>query len=223
MTAIVDEPAGLSVDLACFDDTSLLCDFPSVAELDLIFNSPSTDAKNAGDPILVDEDTPPLEMIALPAIVLPSKKVSRRKRVEARLRWVREIYAVDRRKLVAGLIAWFRDSGYALLSHKPPYSAVEQLGYKSASFLDTKDARVAVLHRSFPAPVHGFTLRVFDRAGHFPVVFVSSVDGIVDQLKVTSVDHWEDSARRFLPQFDVETEEVRTFEGVKSWGRVRFV
>jgi hypothetical protein len=69
---------------------------------------------------------------------------------------------------------------------------------------------VVIFKRSFPKPVCDFTVRIFDRAGRFPVVFVSSPDGIVFRLQVRSVEHLEENARRFLPQFDVDTEEVST-------------
>ena len=121
-----------------------------------------------------------------------------------------EILRDDRNQLVAGLMQWFGDHGYALESHEGPRDDVEQLGYFCASFLGSSDARVVIFKRSFPKPVCDFTVRIFDRAGRFPVVFVSSPDGIVFRLQVRSVEHLEENARRFLPQFDVDTEEVST-------------
>jgi hypothetical protein len=155
---------------------------------------------------------------AIPAIVLSSdKKASKRKRVEKKVevKQARDIYAEDRQRLVAGLIQWFCDRGYVLRSHAAPFDDVEQLGYISASFLESKGTKVAVLCYEFPKPVGCFTVRIYDHAGRFPVVFVSSADCIVDQLKVKSVEHWEDNARRFLPQFDVDAEEVSTLFGTK--------
>lgn len=159
-----------------------------------------------------------LESAAIPAIVLSSeKKAPKRKRVEKKVevKQARDIYAEDRQRLVAGLIQWFCDRGYVLRSHAAPFDDVEQLGYLSASFLESKGTKVAVLCYEFPKPVGCFTVRIYDHAGRFPVVFVSSADCIVDQLKVKSVEHWEDNARRFLPQFDVDAEEVSTLFGTK--------
>lgn len=199
--------------MTAVDDFSLDCCFSSE---DALFDAILPESMLLGAVDVLDDSA----MIALPAIVLSSpQRVSKRKRVEARLRWVREIYAKDRKKLVTALIRWFGDHGYTLQSHAAPHDSAAQLGYHSAAFLDSKDARVAVLHREFPVPVLGCTIRLFDRVGHFPVVFVSSADGIVDQIKVTSVEHWEDHARRFLPQFDAEAEEVSTLKGVVSFKR----
>jgi hypothetical protein len=165
------------------------------------------------------------EGVAIPAIVLPP--VKKRKRVDEDVKAVvakktavvREICAEDRHALMAGLIQWFRECGYALRSHAAPYDDVAQLGYVSVAFVDAKGVRVAVLEREFPKPVCGYTVRIYDRVGRFPVVFVSSAAGVVFELpQVKSVEYLEANAHRFLPQFDLDAWEVRTVFGVVSLG-----
>jgi len=156
---------------------------------------------------------PPAPEIALPAIVLlPLKK---RKRVEKPVAAPIEIRAEARRALVSELIEWFRGCGYVLRSCAAPYDDVVQLGYVSEAFLEAKGVRVAVLRREFPKPVCTFTVRIFDRVGRFPTVFVASAGGVVAELqRVESVEYLEANAHQVLPQFDVETGEVSTVFGV---------
>jgi len=182
-------------------------------DFDALFSAPSSP--------LPPSTLPSPSERALPAIVLPPLK--KRKRIE----WPKkpmpskpapppiEIRAEARRALVSELIGWFLRCGYVLRSYASPYDDVAQLGYMSEAFLKEKGVRVAVLRREFPKPVCTFTVRIFDRVGRFPTVFVSSADGVAAELKrVESVEHLEATARQVLPQFDVETGEVSTVFGV---------
>ena len=150
----------------------------------------------------------------------PPKK--KRKAPEQKPCPVVEIFSKDRIALVERLIKWFRDCcGYEKRSQSSPYDDVKQLGYESEVFHEKKESKVwvAVLQRKFPMPVGTYRVRIFDRPGRFPVVFVSCANGVVAELqRVESVEYLEANVHLLLPQFDVETDEVHTPYGTVGLG-----